>query len=139
MRRRNFLKAAAGAGVTAAMAGADGWVAVDGGRDHRTGPAASPETGLPEAEWPTVSALVDDACPTYRTTWDDVGCRTLMQGAYLGNGDLGVHLGGTEQVLRFYLGKNGFHAGNDVAAGRYNQHILNLARLTVEAAATPTA
>jgi hypothetical protein len=58
-----------------------------------------------------------------------------MKGAYLGNGDFGAHLGGTAICLKYYLGKNGFHAGNDVAAGRYNQHILNLAILSIEAAA----
>jgi hypothetical protein len=58
-----------------------------------------------------------------------------MKGGYLGNGDFGAHLGGTVHTLKYYLGKNGFHAGNDVAVGRYNQHILNLAILTIEAAA----
>lgn len=65
-----------------------------------------------------------------------------MKGGYLGNGDLGAHLGGNRHSLIYYLGKNGFHAGNDVAGfrsgeesapGPYKQHILNLARLTIEA------
>ena len=85
-----------------------------------------------EAEWDTVAALLEQCSPTYTSTWDDETCRTLHKGAYLGNGDLGVHLGGTEHSLKYYLGKNGFHAGNDVAAGRWTQHILNLAVLTVE-------
>lgn len=66
-----------------------------------------------------------------------------MKGGYLGNGDLGVHLGGTRHSLIYYLGKNGFHAANDTvglrsgddpAPGPYKQHILNLARLTLAAA-----
>jgi hypothetical protein len=85
-----------------------------------------------EADWETVSAILDDSSPTYTEIWDDATSRTLHSGAYLGNGDLGAHLGGTEHSLKFYLGKNGFHAGNDVAAGRWTQHILNLAVLTVE-------
>lgn len=87
-----------------------------------------------ESDWETVSALLDNASCTYTGTWDDATCRTLMKGAYLGNGDFGAHLGGTVHSLKYYLGKNGFHAGNDVAVGRYNQHILNLAILTLEAA-----
>lgn len=85
-----------------------------------------------EADWGTVAALLEQYSPTYTSTWDDDTCRTLHKGAYLGNGDLGVHLGGSEHSLKFYLGKNGFHAGNDVAAGRWSQHILNLAVLTLE-------
>ena len=83
-----------------------------------------------ESEWATVAAVLDDCSPTYTTTWDDVTCRTLHQGAYLGNGDFGVHLGGTEHSLVYYLGKNGFHAGNNRAGaegdGKWTQHILNL-------------
>ena len=86
-----------------------------------------------ESDWETISALLDKASSAYTKTWDDATCRTLMKGAYLGNGDFGAHLGGTLHSLKYYLGKNGFHAGNDVAAGRYNQHILNLAILTIEA------
>jgi hypothetical protein len=99
-------------------------------------PPASGEVGSAQSEsdWETVSAQLDDASATYIQTWDDATCRTLMKGAYLGNGDFGAHLGGTVHSLKYYLGKNGFHAGNDVAAGRYNQHILNLAILTIEAA-----
>ncbi|MEZ5324562.1 MAG: hypothetical protein R3F19_05825 [Verrucomicrobiales bacterium] len=85
-----------------------------------------------EADWATVSAILDDCSPTYTETWDDTNCRTLHSGAYLGNGDLGAHLGGTKHSLKYYLGKNDFHAGNDVAAGMWTQHILNLAVLTVE-------
>ena len=85
-----------------------------------------------EADWATVSTLLDASSATYTKTWDDATCRTLQQGAYLGNGDFGAHLGGTIHSLKYYLGKNGFHAGNDVAAGLYTQHILNLALLTVE-------
>jgi hypothetical protein len=91
------------------------------------------ETSPYEPDWETVSAVLDNAARTYHEPWDDATCRTLMKGGYLGNGDLGAHLGGTVHSLTYYLGKNGFHAGNDVAAGRYNQHILNLAILTIEA------
>ena len=101
----------------------------------------------PEAsDWETVSALLDNASSTYTEPWDDATCRTLMSGGYLGNGDLGAHLGGTRHSLKYYLGKNGFHAGNDVAGfrsgddpapGPYKQHILNLAILTIEAASGP--
>ncbi len=84
-------------------------------------------------DWKTVAACLDESSQTYTETWDDATCRTLHRGAYLGNGDFGVHLGGTKHSLVYYLGKNGFHAGNDVAAGRWTQHILNLAILTIEA------
>jgi alpha-L-fucosidase 2 len=96
------------------------------------GPMALPVSAAREADWPTVSALLDDASPSYTETWDDANCRTLHKGAYLGNGDFGAHLGGTIHSLKYYLGKNGFHAGNDVAAGQWTQHILNLAILTIE-------
>ncbi len=89
-----------------------------------------------EADWATVSALVNASSTTYHEIWDDATCRTLQKGAYLGNGDFGAHLGGTIHSLKYYLGKNGFHAGNDVAgargAGKWTQHILNLAILTIE-------
>ncbi len=85
-----------------------------------------------ETDWSIVSPLLDASSSTYTEIWDDVTCRTLHEGAYLGNGDLGVHLGGTKNILKYYLGKNAFHAGNDVAAGQYTQHILNLAILTIE-------
>jgi len=102
---------------------------------------AFPVTATYEVDWATVSALLDDCSPIYTETWDDATCRTLHKGAYLGNGDFGVHLGGTKHYLKYYLGKNGFWAGNDVtgfsngnavAPGRWTQHILNLAILTVE-------
>lgn len=85
-----------------------------------------------EADWATVAAQLDNASSTYTKTWDDATCRTLHRGAYLGNGDFGVHLGGTIHSLKFYLGKNAFHAGNDLGAGRWTHHILNLAILTIE-------
>jgi len=85
-----------------------------------------------EADWATVSALVNASSATYHKTWDDATCRTLQKGAYLGNGDFGAHLGGTIHCLKYYLGKNGFHAGNDLGAGKWTQHILNLAILTIE-------
>ena len=100
-----------------------------------------PVSAANEADWATVSALLDDASPTYTETWDDATCRTLHKGAYLGNGDFGAHLGGTTHSLKYYLGKNGFHAGNDVtgfrsgnssAPGIWTQHILNLAILTIK-------
>ena len=98
-------------------------------------------SALYKADWETISALLDSSSPTYTKTWDDATGRTLMSGGYLGNGDFGAHLGGTVHSLKYYLGKNGFHAGNDVAgfragddaaAGQYKQHILNLAILTIE-------
>jgi hypothetical protein len=98
-------------------------------------------SALQEADWEAISALLDSSSSTYTEIWDDATCRTLMKGGYLGNGDFGAHLGGTVHSLKYYLGKNGFHAGNDVAgfragddaaAGQYKQHILNLAILTIE-------
>lgn len=83
-------------------------------------------------DWKVVSALLEASSSTYSEIWDDTTCLTLHKGAYLGNGDLGVHLGGTRHSLKYYLGKNGFHAGNDRARGMWTQHILNLAILTVE-------
>ncbi|MDP4251184.1 MAG: hypothetical protein Q8918_13845 [Bacteroidota bacterium] len=85
-----------------------------------------------EMDWPVVSALLDMSSPTYAKTWDDSTCKTLQEGAYLGNGDFGAHLGGTIHSLKYYLGKNGFHAGNDLGAKMWTQHILNLAILTIE-------
>lgn len=110
---------------------------------------AGPSSGAADAtseaaDWATVSAMLEDASSTFTEPWDDAHSRTLMSGGYVGNGDLGAHLGGTKYSLKLYLGKNGFHAGNDVpgfrsgeeqAPGPYKQHILNLAILTVEAAA----
>lgn len=85
-----------------------------------------------ETDWQTISTLLDASSSTYTETWDDITCRTLHEGAYLGNGDFGVHLGGTKHSLKYYLGKNGFHAGNDKTKERWTQHILNLAILTIE-------
>ena len=89
-----------------------------------------------EADWDALSDVLDACSPTTTETWDDATCRTLHQGAYLGNGDFGIHLGGTKHSLVYYLGKNGFHAGNNLAGaegdGKWTQHILNLAILTVE-------
>lgn len=114
-------------------------------RDDVRRPARPRESKDPDPDaldWEVVSTLLEDASPTYNEPWDDATCRTLMKGGYLGNGDLGVHLGGTRHSLIYYLGKNGFHAGNDVAGfragddsapGPYKQHILNLARLTIKA------
>ncbi|MGI9456212.1 MAG: glycosyl hydrolase family 95 catalytic domain-containing protein, partial [Aeoliella sp.] len=86
-----------------------------------------------------MSSILEDCSATYTEPWDDVTCRTLHGGAYLGNGDLGVHLGGTEHALVYYLGKNGFHAGNNISGargkGKWTQHILNLALLTIEKSA----
>ena len=93
---------------------------------------ALPVSAAYEADWATVSALLDYSSHTYTETWDDATCKTLMKGAYLGNGDFGAHLGGTIHSLKYYLGENGFHAGNDVTAGKWTQHIMNLAILTVE-------
>lgn len=101
-------------------------------------------TSAEGADWAILTRELADASCTYHEPWDDATCRTLMKGAYLGNGDLGAHLGGSRQSLLYYLGKNGFHAGNDTvgfrsgddpAPGPYRQHILNLATLVVEGAA----
>jgi len=133
MQRRTFMKVAGQACAALSLAPANvGAATGDKGpppstRSGRGGPAAEEEGG-----WATVSALLENASATYTETWDDATCRTLMKGGYLGNGDFGVHLGGTIHALKYYLGKNGFHAGNDVAAGTYTQHILNLALLTIE-------
>lgn len=134
MQRRTFLKVAGHACAAVSLAPESiATAAQTSAPQTARGPASRP-TSSTDSDWPTVSALLDAAASTYGQTWDDATCRTLMKGAYLGNGDFGVHLGGTLHSLKYYLGKNGFHAGNDVAAGRYNQHILNLAILTLEAA-----
>ena len=131
MHRRTFIKmlgeACAALSVVHQTAGAQG--------PQLPTAAGVPEPSPYEPDWATVSALLENASTTSTEPWDDDPCRTLMKGAYLGNGDFGTHLGGTVHCLTYYLGKNGFHAGNDVAAGRYNQHILNLAILSIEAAA----
>jgi len=127
MRRRTFLKLAGQAGV--AMSFVPETVGSAAGAGNPSGVPS-----IAGDDWEVVSGLLDRASSRYSETWDDATCRTLMKGAYLGNGDFGVHLGGTIHSLRFHLGKNGFHAGNDVAAGRYNQHILNLATVGIEAA-----
>ncbi len=142
MQRRTFFgvvgQVCAGALLSPEVYGADTRV---GERRANRGPKskiADPDSG----DWETISALLEDASPTYTEPWDDATCRTLMRGGYLGNGDLGAHVGGTKHSLIYYLGKNGFHAGNDVAGyrsgddsapGAYKQHILNLARLRVVA------
>ena len=144
MQRRAFLRRAGQACAALYLA-----LATVGAAAREQGPLPAPESGdrgsaLDVADWETISALLDDASSTYTETWDDATCRTLMSGGYLGNGDFGAHLGGTRHCLKYYLGKNGFHAGNDVAGfrsgddaapGPYKQHILNLALLTIEASA----
>ena len=143
MQRRTFLQVV-GQVCTAACLAPD-LVGADASENGLLSSRSSGQLGsAPDAsDWETVSALLDDASSTYTEPWDDATCRTLMSGGYLGNGDLGAHLGGTRHSLRYYLGKNGFHAGNDVAGfrsgddpapGPYKQHILNLAILTIEAA-----
>ena len=138
MQRRTFLGLAGKAGAVlslgpSCLAGHD--ATPPSTTSARAVADASPDVSA--SDWPLIAAALDDASSTFGSTWDDATCRTLMKGGYLGNGDFGAHLGGTARAPRFYLGKNGFHAGNDVAAGRYNQHILNLAILTVEAAPVP--
>jgi len=144
MQRRTFLQVV---GQACAVAGlAPDLVGADTGENGLISSPTSERLGsaLDAADWETVSALLDDASSNYTEPWDDTTCRTLMSGGYLGNGDLGAHLGGTRHSLKYYLGKNGFHAGNDLrgfrsgddpAPGPYKQHILNLAILTIEAAA----
>ncbi len=142
MQRRTFLQVLGHTG-TAACLSSELWGAdVDTVGRPSKGVRASGRVS-DASDWEVVSALLDDASSTYSEPWDDATCRTLMKGGYLGNGDLGVHLGGTRHSLVYYLGKNGFHAANDTvglrsgddpAPGPYKQHILNLARVTVEAA-----
>lgn len=140
MRRRDFL---AFNGAACAAAGFSPGTVGGAGAEARPPALSSGEYGpaLHDTDWATVSALLDDCSTTYTATWDDATCRTLHKGAYLGNGDLGVHLGGTVHSLKYYLGKNGFHAGNNVsgysdglsaAPGVWTQHVLNLAILTIE-------
>jgi len=142
MQRRTFFKVVGHACAGACLA-PGGFGAATGDVVPGSPRPPEPSFAAPDAsDWKTVSALLEDASSTYTEPWDDATCRTLMKGGYLGNGDLGVHLGGTRHSLIYYLGKNGFHAGNDVAGfrsgddaapGAYKQHILNLARLTIEA------
>ena len=147
MQRRTFCQVVGQACVAAYI----GPVGLEASTDNKGRPSAASQTlkadqkPVDEAsDWATISTLLEDASSTYREPWDDATNRTLMKGAYLGNGDLGAHLGGSRHSLIYYLGKNGFHAGNDTvgfrsgdesAPGPYKQHILNLARLTIEAAA----
>ena len=147
MQRRTFCQVVGQACVAAYI----GPVGVGASTDKKGRPSAVSQTlradqkPVDEAsDWATISTLLEDASSTYHEPWDDATNRTLMKGAYLGNGDLGAHLGGSRHSLIYYLGKNGFHAGNDTvgfragddsAPGPYKQHILNLARLTIEAAA----
>ncbi|KAB2662904.1 MAG: hypothetical protein DVB32_00305, partial [Verrucomicrobia bacterium] len=142
MQRRTFVRIVGQA--CTAVGFAPGTISTAAGENVQV-PSLSPGqrgSDAAESDWETVSAQLDRASSTYTEPWDDVSCRTLMKGGYLGNGDFGVHLGGTKHSLIYYLGKNGFHAGNDVAGfrsgeenapGPYKQHILNLARLTIEA------
>ena len=147
MQRRTFCQVVGQACVAAYI----GPVGLEASTDNKGRPSAASQTlktdqkPVDEAsDWATISTLLEDASSTYHEPWDDATNRTLMKGAYLGNGDLGAHLGGSRHSLIYYLGKNGFHAGNDTvgfragddsAPGPYKQHILNLARLTIEAAA----
>ncbi len=147
MQRRTFCQVVGQACVAAYI----GPVGLEASTDIKGRPSAVSQTlradqkPVDEAsDWATISTLLEDASSTYHEPWDDATNRTLMKGAYLGNGDLGAHLGGSRHSLIYYLGKNGFHAGNDTvgfrsgdesAPGPYKQHILNLARLTIEAAA----
>jgi len=142
MRRRTFFRVAGQACAAACLV--PEMVGAHVGDPGRPVPGlnGSQVNASDASDWETVSAQLEDASAEYGEPWDDATCRTLMKGGYLGNGDLGVHLGGTRHALIYYLGKNGFHAGNDVAGfrsgddsapGPYKQHILNLARLTIEA------
>ncbi|MFM8879417.1 MAG: hypothetical protein ACKOKG_09850, partial [Verrucomicrobiota bacterium] len=143
MKRRTFFRVAGGLFATGFMA--PDLAANPSGRRSPSPRSVSVREPVPDAgDWETVSALLENASSVCTEPWDDATCRTLMKGGYLGNGDLGVHLGGTRHSLVYYLGKNGFHAGNDVtgfrsgddpAPGPYKQHILTLARLTLESAA----
>jgi hypothetical protein len=97
---------------------------------------SSDPKGERSVEWERLRVVLEECSPVTSELWDDANCRTLHQGAYLGNGDLGAQLGGTRHKLVWYLGKNGFHAGNNPAGadgdGIWTQHILNLAVLTIE-------
>ena len=142
MQRRSFFTVIGQVCAGACLAPNSIGTAATTKRRHSSHPPESRFPAPDPSDWATISALLEDASPTYTEPWDDATCRTLMKGGYLGNGDLGAHLGGTRHSLIYYLGKNGFHAGNDVAGfssgddsapGAYKQHILNLAQLTIEA------
>ncbi len=100
------------------------------------GRVESQSSNVNDAEWERLKLELERCSPVTSDLWDDANCRTLHQGAYLGNGDLGAHLGGTKHRLVWYLGKNGFHAGNNPAGadgdGKWTQHILNLAILSIQ-------
>lgn len=149
MQRRTFIQRVGQACAATCLGPVDITTVAQGAPGASGSPAGTAQTqrsreGQPTeaSDWATISALLEDASSTYHEPWDDATNRTLMKGAYLGNGDLGVHLGGSEEKLVYYFGKNGFHAGNDTAGyrsgddtapGPYKQHILNLARMTIEA------
>ena len=138
MQRRTFLQVV-GQVCTAACLAPD-IVGADASENGLLSSRSSRQLGsAPDAsDWETVSALLDNASSTYTEPWDDATCRTLMSGGYLGNGDLGAHLGGTRHSLRYYLGKNGFHAGNNVAGFRMGVRIAALSRtLSVRPEAVP--
>jgi len=83
-----------------------------GAKGQQPSPSAGERESVPEeSDWETVSALLDNASSTYKETWDDATCRTLMKGGYLGNGDFGAHLGGTIHSLKYYLGRTAFMPG----------------------------
>lgn len=146
MQRRTFLQVLGQTGTAACLSSSDLWGAEDAAVGRPPQSIQDPGRHPDVSDWEVVSALLDDASSTYSEPWDDATCRTLQKGGYLGNGDLGVHLGGTRHSLVYYLGKNGFHAGNDTvglrsgddpAPGPYKQHILNLARVTLESVGGP--
>ena len=107
LERREFLKTIGGtilaAPLSSVYASSVRQLALSSGA---LGRMAIPVSAANEADWATVSALLDYSSHTYTKTWDDATCRTLHKGAYLGNGDFGAHLGGTIHSLKYYLGKN---------------------------------
>ena len=113
MHRRTFLQVLGQTGAAACLS--PQLCGADAAGDVRSPKPAlrSPVSADTNADWDVLSALLEDASSSYGEPWDDATCRTLMKGGYLGNGDLGVHLGGTRHSLIYYLGKNGFHAAND--------------------------
>ena len=109
MQRRTFIQVV-GQACTAVCLAPDIVGADAGGNGLRSSRSFGQPSSTPDAsDWETVSALLDNASSAFTEPWDDDTCRTLMSGGYLGNGDLGVHLGGTRHAMKYYLGKNGFH------------------------------
>jgi hypothetical protein len=82
---------------------------------------------------PDVAATAWSIVSQVRGTWqkppDRLQCNFSSGGAYLGNGDLGVVVGGTPDQLAFYVGKSDFFGverGRQVPVGRLQFSIPSL-------------